>query len=166
MIWCLRHQQEELKSQILKYSMGGLLQYSTESSIILTSKEKSVWRNKKPKNWTVSFAEDRLLTWSMSTSGSQEPMILSRTVPTYLLLVFEMMIFRNSIRNRTESYCQWRKSHLMTSWKDCTNLEYESLRNSRPCWIVWPGDSSEEVRTWLSQIESYGEKKYRTRNSK
>ena len=26
------------------------------------------------------------------------------------------------------------KSHLMTSWKDCTNWEYESLRNSRPYW--------------------------------
>ena len=31
--------------------------------------------------------------------------------------------------------------------------------------IVWPGDSSEEVRTWLSQIESYGEEKFRARNS-
>ena len=29
--------------------MGGLLQHSTESSIILTSKEESVWRNKRPK---------------------------------------------------------------------------------------------------------------------
>ena len=29
---------------------------------------------------------------------------------------------------------QWRKSHLMTSWKDCSNNEYESLRNSRPYW--------------------------------
>ena len=27
--------------------------------------------------------------------------------------------------------------------------------------IVWPGDSSEESRTWLSQIEDDGEKKYR-----
>ena len=45
-----------------------------------------------------------------------------------------MMIFRNSIRNGTEFYYQWRKSHLMTSWKDCTNKEYESLRNSRPYW--------------------------------
>ena len=33
----------------------------------------------------------------MSTSGSPEPTILSRTMPTYLLLFFEMMIFRNSI---------------------------------------------------------------------
>ena len=24
------------------------------------------------------------------------------------------------------------QTHLMTSWKDCTNLEYESLRHSRP----------------------------------
>ena len=32
--------------------------------------------------------------------------------------------------------------------------------------IVWPGDSSEEVGTWPSQIENYGEKKYRARNSK
>ena len=32
--------------------------------------------------------------------------------------------------------------------------------------MAWPGDSSEEIRTWLSQIKSYGEEKYRTRNSK
>ena len=32
--------------------------------------------------------------------------------------------------------------------------------------IVWLGDSSEEVRTWLTQIENYGEEKYRARNSK
>ena len=49
------------------------------------------------------------------------------------------MTFRNSIRNWTEFYYQWRKSHLMTSWKDCTNWEYESLRNSRPYWncTIW-----------------------------
>ena len=32
------------------------------------------------------------------------------------------------------SCCLWRKSHLMTSWKACTNKEHESLRNSRPYW--------------------------------
>ena len=37
-----------------------------------------------------------------------------------------MTIFRNSIRHGTEFYYQWRKSHLMASWKDCTNKEYES----------------------------------------
>ena len=32
--------------------------------------------------------------------------------------------------------------------------------------IVWPGDSSSENRTWLSQIENDGEKKYRARFTK
>ena len=95
--------------------------FSTESSITPRSKERSVWRNKKPKKRTVSFVEDRSLTWSTSTSGSLEPMILSRIVPTYSLLLFEMMIFRNSIQNWTEFSSRWQKFHLMTSWKDCTN---------------------------------------------
>ena len=60
---------------------------------------------KKPKKRTVSFVENRSLTRSTSTSGSLEPMSLSRIMPTYSLLLFEMMIFRNSIRNGTEFYC-------------------------------------------------------------
>ena len=36
----------------------------------------------------------------------------------------------HSIRSGTDFY----DFHLMTSWKDCTNEEYESLRNSRPYW--------------------------------
>ena len=32
--------------------------------------------------------------------------------------------------------------------------------------IVWPGDSSEENRTWSPQIENDGEKKYRARQTK
>ena len=35
---------------------------------------------------------------------SLEPMILSRIMPTYSLLVFEMTIFRNSIRSGMELY--------------------------------------------------------------
>ena len=50
--------------------MRGLLQHWTESSIVLTSKEGSIWRNKKHKKRTVSFAEDSLFTWSTITSGS------------------------------------------------------------------------------------------------
>ena len=104
---------------------------STESSIVPNSKERSVWRNKKPQKRTVSFVEERSLTCSTSTSGSLEPMIPSRTMPTYLQVFFEVMIFRNSIRNGTEFYCQWRKSHLMTSWKDLYKLrirESEKLK--------------------------------------
>ena len=109
MIQSLRHLQEEFECQILKYSMRGLLQHWTESYTILTSKEESVWRNKKLKKRTVSFAEDRSLTWSTSTSGSLEPTNLSRTMPTYSLSVYEMMMFRISIRNGMKFYCQWRR---------------------------------------------------------
>ena len=56
------------------------------------------------------------------TSGSPEPMILSRLMPTYLLLVFEMTIFRNSIQNGTKFYCLWPRCHLMTSLKACTKI--------------------------------------------
>ena len=52
---------------------------------------------KKPRSKTVSFAASRLLTWFMNTFGSLVPTILSRIMPTCSLLVFVMMIFRNSI---------------------------------------------------------------------
>ena len=67
-------------------------------------KRKISLEEERPRSRTVSFAEDRLLTWSLSTSGTLEPMIPSRIMPTYSLLVFEMMIFRNSILCGTEFY--------------------------------------------------------------
>ena len=63
--------------------MRGLPQPWTRSSIIPISKGKSVCRNKRPRKKTVSFEVDRLLTWSTITSRSLEPMILSKTMPTY-----------------------------------------------------------------------------------
>ena len=50
-----------------------------------------------------SWKTDRLPVLRV-TSGSLEPMIPSRIMPTYLQLFFEMMIFANSIRNGTEFY--------------------------------------------------------------
>ena len=47
---------------------------------------------------------------------------------------FEMTRFGNSILSGTEFYSPWRKSRLMTSWKDCTKKEFESLISSRPYW--------------------------------
>ena len=52
-------------------------------------------------------------------------------------LFFGTMIFRNSIRNGTKFFCPWRKSQLMSSWKDCANWEHQSLRNSRPSWNLY-----------------------------
>ena len=52
-------------------------------------KRKVSLEEQKAQNRTVSFVEDRSLTSSTSTSGSLEPMILSRIMLTYLLLFFE-----------------------------------------------------------------------------
>ena len=112
---------EEFECRILKNSVRWLLQRWTKSSIIPSSKGESVWRNKKPRKRTASFEVDRLPTWSTITSGSLEPMMLSKTTQRCSLLFFEMTIFRNSILSGTEFYCLWRKSHMMTSWNGCTN---------------------------------------------
>ena len=46
------------------------------------------------------------------------------------------IVLRNDDIQESDS---WRKSRMMTSWKDCTNKEYESLKNSRPYWncTIW-----------------------------
>ena len=106
---------------------------ASKSSKIPASKERSVWRNKKPKKRTVSFEEDRLLTTSTNTSTSLGPMILSRIMPIYLQSLFEMTIFSSSIRDGMKFYCRLARSHLMMSWRVCTHDEYVSLINSTPC---------------------------------
>ena len=116
-VFCKRY----FNAEFLKYSMRGLLRHWTKSSIIPSSKEESVWRNKRPRSRTVSFAVGRLFTWSTITSGSLGPMILSRIMQIYSLSVYEMTIYRNSTQSGTEFYCQWQKFRLVTSWKDCTN---------------------------------------------
>ena len=55
---------------------------------LLDARLASALEDRKAKKSTVSFAEDRSLTWSTNTSGSPVPMILSRIMQTYLLLFF------------------------------------------------------------------------------
>ena len=121
MNWDFRHPLVVFECRILKYVMRRLLQHWTKSSVIRCSKGESVWRNKSPRSRTVSFAADRLLAWSTIIFGSLGAMIQSRFMSIYSLLFFEMTIFRNSILSGTEFHCPWRKSRMMTSWKDCTN---------------------------------------------
>ena len=89
------------------------------------------------------------LTWSTSTSESLEPMIPSRIMPTCLLLVYEMMIFRNSILSGTEFYYQSMTKD--STWWHLGRIV--QIKNTR-VWeaqdrigIAWPVDSSEESRT-------------------
>ena len=52
----------------------------------------------------------------------------------------------------------------MTSWKDCTNSEYESLRNAI-LEVYSMEDSPEDIDTQLSEVEDSGEKEHRSETS-
>ena len=144
--------------------MRELLQPWTKSSIIPGSKGESVWRNKKPRKKTVSFVVDRLPTWSTINSGSLEPMILSKTTPTCSLLFFEMTIFMNSIPSGTEFYCLWRKiphDDILEGLYKLRIRESEKLKTVLELYDL--ETHQKKVRTWLSQIENYGEEKVSSR---
>ena len=127
----------------------------------------SLEEQKKPRKGTVSFEVDRLPTWSTITFGSLEPMILSKTTPTCSLLFFEMTTFMNSIESGTEFLLSMTKippDDILEGLYKFKNTRVWEIKDR--IGIVRPGDSSEEVRTWLSQIENDGEEKYRARYTK
>ena len=126
----------------------------------LIQKKNQSERTKRPRKRTVSFAEDRLLSWSTSTSGSQEPMILSRILPTWFIIALRNDDIQEFDSEWDGNLFSMTKSHLMTSWKDCT-VPRRVWETHDHIVIVCPGDSSEESSTWLSQIEDDGVKKYR-----
>ena len=66
-----------------------------------------------------SWKTDRLLDLRVLPSHCSQ--WFCRELCRLVTIVFEMMIFRNSIQNGTEIWYQWRKSHLTTYWKVCTN---------------------------------------------
>ena len=112
-------------------STRGLYQPWTKLSRIPTSRKRLVWRNKRLRKQTSSFAEDRSLSWSTTTCGSLAWTILSSIMLTYFLLFFGLTIFRISIPDGTKCHCQWSNSHLMTSWKELYKLrirESEKLK--------------------------------------
>ena len=169
MNWDLRHLLVVFQCRILKYLMRGLLQHWTKSGIIPISKEESVWRNKRPRSTNRFFRGRHKLTWSTITSGSLVPNRFCRKLhrPIYSLSFYEMTIFRNSILSGTEFYCLWRKSPHDDILEGLHKIENTRVWKTKDrIGIVRPGDSSEEVRTWLSQIENYGEEKYWAGNSK
>ena len=121
--------QFSLRSNVMDQRSGLLW---TRTSWTPTSRKRSVWRNRKLRKRTVSFAEDRSLTWSTTTFELLVLMMQFLTMPIYSPSLFATMMFRNLIRDGMKSYCLWPRSHLMTSWKVCTNLDYVSLINSKP----------------------------------
>ena len=143
-------------------SMRGLLQHWTKSFIILTSKEESVWRNKK--------------------AQKQDRFLRGRQIAYLIYEYFRVTGANDSVENYADLFTfglrnddiqefgsKWNGILLsMTKIPPDDILEglyklriRESEKTEDRIGNVWPGDSSEENRTWLSQIENDGEKKYR-----
>ena len=72
----------------------GLYRSWTRSSIILISREVSVWMIKRHRKQSDSCAEERSLTWSTITSGSLTSLTPYSIIPTYLRLFFGMTTCR------------------------------------------------------------------------
>ena len=65
------------------------------------------------------------------------------------------------IRNGTEFYYQWQNPIWWYLGRIVQTKNTRVWETQDRIVIVWPGDSSEESWTWLSQIEDNGEKMYR-----
>ena len=135
--------------------MRGLLQPWTRSSRILTSKEESVWRNKKAQK------QDRFL------RGRQIAYLDLRTIPGHW-----SPWFCRKLHRPVHCHCQsskWWYSGIRfqvgrnfivhdenpTWWRLGRIVQIKNTRvRETQDRIVWPGDSSEESWTWLSQIGS------------
>ena len=103
-----------------------------EDSKILTSRRRSVSKNRKPKKRTGFYEEDRSPSWSTTTFEWLALMIQYWIMMIYSMLVFMMTTFRNSIQDGTKFCCRCQIFHPMTSRKACTNKGYVSLINWTP----------------------------------
>ena len=156
--WMIRHLWKEFECQILSTRCKDCCSTEHNHHNSHFKRRVSLEEQKVPK-------EDRFLRGT-STTGSLGAMILSRTTPTYSLSVYEMMIFKNSIQSGSDFFNNDKDS---TWWYLGTIVLIKNTRvweTQGRIGIVRHGDSSEEIRTWLSQIENYGEEKYRARYSK
>ena len=84
------------------------------------SRKRSVWRKWKLLKKTVSFEEDRLLTWSTNTSGVTGT---NDSVENYADL-FTVVLRNDNIQDfdRKSDEIRWQKSRMMTSWKNLFKL--------------------------------------------
>ena len=141
--------------------MRGLLQHWTESSIILTSKERISLEEQKAQK------KDRFLRGRQIAYLIYEQFRVTGTddsVENYADL-FTINLRNDDIQ---EFDSKWDGILSMTKIPHDDILEGLYKIKKTRVWetqdrvgIVQYGDSSEETRAWLSQIENYGKKKYR-----
>ena len=136
----------------------------TESSIILTSKEESVCRNKRTQKQD-RFLRGRQIAYLIyeyfRVPGANDSVenyaeLVSIVLRNDDIQEFDSKMGRNFVND--ENPIWWHLGKVVQTKN--TRIWETSDRIG----IVWLGDSSEEVRTWLSQIEDNGEKKCRTQH--
>ena len=86
------------------------------------SRRRSVSRNRKPRKRTVFCEGDKSPSWSTTTFERLTLMIQYWIMLIYSLLLFMVIIFRNSIQDVTKFYYPYQRFPPMISWKVCTKL--------------------------------------------
>ena len=86
-------------------------------------------------------------------------------MPTYSQMVNEFNDIQNSIRSGTEIPLSMTKIPSDEIMEGLNKLRIRVWETQDRIGIVQYGDSSEESRTWLSQIEDNGKKKHRVEST-
>ena len=131
-----------------------------------SSKRDSVWRNRRPRSRTVSFVAGRLLSWSTITSGSLWSPGFCRELcrpihyqsSKWWFSGIRFKVGRNLIVY-DEIPTWWHLGKIV----QIKNLRVRENQDRIGNCMTWK--LIRKIRTWLSQIENYGEKKYRARYS-
>ena len=145
--------------------MRGLLQRWTKSSIILISKEESVWRNKKAQKQD-RFLRGRQIAyliyeyfWVTEANGSVE----------HYADLFTIVLRNDDIQEFDSKwdgiYEQLPKIPSDDILEGLYKLRVRKSEKLKTVFELYDLEIQKKM-TWLSQIENYGEKKYRARNTK
>ena len=114
--------------------MRELLLTWTRSSKILTSRRRSVSRNRKSRKRTGFYEEDRSPSWSTTPFEWLAFMMQFSITLICFPSLFVTTMLRDSIQDGTKFYFLCQRFHPTMSWKVCTNEEFVSPCNSKPYW--------------------------------
>ena len=128
------------------------------SSRIPTTRRRSVWTNRKLRKRIGSFAEDRSLTWSTTTSGLLALMIsvLDYVDLIYSQLLFALMMFRKSIRDviiDDQDSTWWRLGKFVkieNSWVPATFACWKIRFKTEVCTC---SQFPTEAMQWIKEVE-------------
>ena len=152
-------------SRILRCWTRRLREPCTRSSRIHTLRRRAAWRSRKVHCKLVSFEDDRLPSWSTSTSEWLALMMLFLTTPIYSVLLFATKMFeiRHDVgrdvvikEQSSNRSCPRKFAQIMNKWV--------WSRQNR-VGTAWTWYSSKAFEAWLSEVENLGLEKHRAKKS-